>query len=597
MGKILSALLISGMIVSAGMTLGYADDSGDIDLYEVFSSQQEKMKNEVGSRIYKWSMHLPDDAVIYKSESVNYFDMYTSSYNASVVLEVQKNEEGQSLEDILYNMQMDPDEWYWWGEKEFSVTIEEDGSKQRYIRIVKAQQFYDYYMVDEAAEELGEFIENRIYVENNHIYNLTVNMDGKFYKGHEEMFNKLISSFKTAFDDNNPQIKELSESFSIKRVYENTSYGWQITIAPYWKLEDVPNARYQSFLPVYTDDELDQEEMQDEFFEDELYRTEGVSVNMVSSAKEGESSEDWAKEEMQKIRDNYNDKVYEFIEEKDAGNGYEVTLRYSIVTNKPYVVKNKYVIGNGYKYLVSAKIPDEKYRSPEKRRDFEDMVSSFYLKSENMSQYLGEIVLAESLINLDESKELNMKKYDYKTMLTKSWMIKTQYYSHYHDYSQYFSSGEEVFAFEPSGNIYLKMGAGINTSSMDEIKEEMADMLSMDDDVRLGLVNVKLKSASAGEAQVFYMGREYDIERVKDAAKQDDTKTYDLGEMMNQYRYIIKLDNNMYTLDIDIPAANTTETNMSKIENIWMGTKVNGRDYTGEISSWENHTVEELLAE
>ncbi|KDR95409.1 hypothetical protein SAMN02745945_02148 [Peptoclostridium litorale DSM 5388] len=597
MRRLLAAVLTAGMAFSMGITLGYAEDSGDIDLYEAFSSQQEKMKNEVGSRIYKWSMHLPDDAIIYKSERVNYFDMYTSSYSASVSLDVQKNEEGQSLEDILYNMQMNTGEWYWWGEKEFSVTIEEDDSSQRYIRIVKAQQFYDYYMVDEAAEELGEFIENRIYVANGYIYNLTVSMDGKFYRGHEEMFDKLTSSFKPAFDEENPKIKELSESYSVKRVYENTSYGWQITIAPYWKLEDVPNARYQSFAPVYTDEELEQQMQEEDIYEYENERGEGVFVNLMSSANEGETASGWAKGELQKIRDNYNEKVYDVIEEKDTGNGYGVTVRYNTVTNKPYVVKSRYIIGNGYKYIVSANIPDEKYSSPEKRKDFEEMMNSFSLKGENMSRYLGHIVWAESLINLDEAKELKTKKYDCKTTLTKAWMTKAQYYDYYHDYSQYFSSGEEAYAFEPNSNIHLKMASGINTSSMGEIKEYMADMLSTDDDVRLGLVNVSLKSASVGDAQIFYMSREYDIGRIRDAANQDEAKVYDLGNTMNQYRYIIKINNNMYTLDMDIPVANTTKMNLSKVEKIWMNTQIGGQDYPGKISSWTNHTVEELLPE
>ena len=597
MRRLFASVFITVTIISTSIAFGYADDSGDIDLYEAFSSQQEKMKNEVGSRIYKWSMHLPDDAIIYKSERVNYFDMYTSSYNASVVLDVQKNDENLSLEDILYRMQMDPEERYWWGEKEFSVNIEDDGSNQRYIRIVKAQQFYDYYMVDEAAEELGEFIENRIYVANGYIYNLTVRMDGKFYNGHEEMFDKLTSSFKPAFDEENPKIKELSESFSVKRIYENTSYGWQITIAPYWKLEDVPNARYQSFLPVYTDGELEQQMQEDEFFEVGTSRPEGVFVNLVSSAKEGETASGWAKEELQKIRDNYSDKVYEVVEEKDSGGGYDVTVRYSTVTNNSHVVKNRYVIGNGYKYIVSAKMLDEKYSSPKKRKDFEDMLSSFALKSENMSKYLGHIVWAESLINIEEAKVLNMKKYDYKTMLTKAWMTKFQYYDYYHDYSQYFSSGEEVYAFEPNAKIHLKMGAGINTSSMDEIEEDMADRLSTDDDVRLGLVSVALKTASVGDAQIFYMSREYDIERIRDASNQDETKVYDLENTMNQYRYIIKINNNMYTLDVDIPVANATKMNLSKVERTWMDTQIGGQGYAGRISSWTNHTVEDLLPE
>jgi homocitrate synthase NifV len=111
-------------------------------------------------------------------------------------------------------------------------------------------------MVDEAAEELRDYIENRIYVTNNYIYNLTISMNGEFYKQHEEMFDKLSSSFKLSFDEKNPYIKELSDSVSTTREYKNTSYGWKLVMSPYWKVEGTPNARNQSFRPVYSDEEL-----------------------------------------------------------------------------------------------------------------------------------------------------------------------------------------------------------------------------------------------------------------------------------------------------------------------------------------------------
>jgi hypothetical protein len=145
------------------------------------------MKNEVGSRIYKWSMHLPDDAIVYKSDRVNYFNMSTISYKSSVGLEVNKNKDKLSLEDELYQMQnnSDREDFGEWGDKEFAVDIAKDESGQRYIRIIKSSKGYDYFMVDEAAEELRDYIENRIYVTNNYIYNLTISMNGEFYKQHE----------------------------------------------------------------------------------------------------------------------------------------------------------------------------------------------------------------------------------------------------------------------------------------------------------------------------------------------------------------------------------------------------------------------------
>jgi hypothetical protein len=149
----------------------FAEDSGKVDLYEVFSNKEDQMKTEVGSRIYKWSMHLPDDAVIYKSDRVNYFNMSTTSYQASVDLEVNKNINSQTLEDVLFNMQnqMRMGYYWYWGDKEFQVEIAKDNFGQRYIRVIKTSGYYDYYLVDEAAQEFGEYIENRIYIANNYI--------------------------------------------------------------------------------------------------------------------------------------------------------------------------------------------------------------------------------------------------------------------------------------------------------------------------------------------------------------------------------------------------------------------------------------------
>jgi hypothetical protein len=83
-------------------------------------------------------------------------------------------------------------------------------------------------------------------------------MNGKFYEEHEEMFGKLASSFKLTFDEKNQNIKELSDSVSTSREYKNSSYGWKMMLSPYWKVEGTPNARNQSFRPLYSDEEMNQ---------------------------------------------------------------------------------------------------------------------------------------------------------------------------------------------------------------------------------------------------------------------------------------------------------------------------------------------------
>lgn len=132
------------------------DDDGKIDLYKVFSNQNDIMKNQVGSRVYKWSMYLPDDGIVYKSDRANFFNMSTSSYRANIQLMVSKNEDELTLEDILYKMQNSSRQQnYWiWGDKEYNMEIATDSFNQRYIKVVKTEKYYDYYLVDKAAEEI-----------------------------------------------------------------------------------------------------------------------------------------------------------------------------------------------------------------------------------------------------------------------------------------------------------------------------------------------------------------------------------------------------------------------------------------------------------
>ncbi len=609
--------ILASVCVSASLFAPAAyskDDDGKIDLYEVFSNKKDILKTDVGSRIYKWSMHLPDDAIIYKSDRVNYFNMSTTSYQSSVQLEVNKNKDELSLEDVLYQMQnnSDREDFGEWGDKEFAVDIAKDESGQRYIRIIKSSKGYDYFMVDEAAEELRDYIENRIYVTNNYIYNLTISMNGEFYKQHEEMFDKLSSSFKLSFDEKNPYIKELSDSVSTTREYKNTSYGWKLVMSPYWKVEGTPNARNQSFRPVYSDEELNESKKISQDNKEEFKIPEGITVNLISSAENGETSAKWAEKEINKLKDNYHNEAYEILKNEGRTQGdtkvQHVVIRYKTVTKNPYIIHNVYVVGNGYKYLVTATMMEDKYKDNSKRSSFENMLNSFTLEKDYFSQYLGKFISAESLINLNASKELKMKKYNFNTKVTKSWntfgegfgfddeLYNDEFFYKYGEqiYRENISNNEYVNAFESSSNMRVDMFAGLNTSKINEIIQGKAEGYLNNDEIRMGLAKIKIESSQYNGAEVYYLEKEYDLDAVKKFVNEDETKIYDLKGLENEYTHIIKIGQDTYTQTITLPVANMTSKNKAKVNEIWGNTTINKTNYSKLNLKWQQHKLEDF---
>lgn len=601
--------LLSALVPAKAYAL---DDNGKIDLYEVFSNKEDRMKTEVGSRVYKWSMHLPDDAIIYRSEQANYFNMSTTSYQASIDLQVNKNKDKLSLEDMLYKMQNSSrqDNYWIWGDKEFYVDIVKDSYGERYIRVIKAENYYDYYMVDKAAEEFRDYIENRVYIANDYIYNLTVRMNGEFYRAHEDMFDKLVSSFRPVFDDKNPYIKELSDSVSTSREYKNTSYGWKIMMSPYWKVDGSPNARHQNFKPVYTDEELRGEENK-EAKEDNIIIPEGITVSLISSAQDGESASKWAQKEIELLKDNYNNEVYEILRnDSSKQNGidvHHVVIRYKTITQNPYIVHNLYAIGNGYKYLVSATMKDDKFLNDAKRDSYENMISSFTLDSSLISKYLGKIVAAESLLNIDSLKELKTLKYDFVTKLEKSWDISSSSYDYYGNYyyDDYYykyavsvdigniNNNEAVNAYEPTSKAFLNMSAGLNANEINKIVSDRVQRYISNDEIKMSLAKVSIESGKCDGAEIYRIAKEYDLNAIKNFVSQDPTKMYNLEELKNEYEYIVKIDKDIFLQSVTIPVANTTDKNKLKIDEIWKNTSINKVNYSSKDIKWSPHTLDE----
>lgn len=268
---------------------------------------------------------------------------------------------------------------------------------------------------------------------------------------------------------------------------------------------------------------------------------------------------------------------------------------------------NLYIIGNGYKYLVSAVMMEEKYQDDKKRSSFESMLESFKLDKTCISKYLGKITSAESLINLNASKELKMKKYDFTTKVTRSWNTYNNgygFYGGYYDdyYYKYYETGyggnvsnnEYVGAFEPESNIRLDMSAGLNTNDMDEIVSQRAERFLRDDEIRMGLAAVKIESAEYNGAHIYHIVKEYDLDAINKFVSEDETKVYNLERLNNEYEYIIKIGKDTYTQSIVLPVANMTSKNMLKVNNIWANTSINKINYSKLNVEWKEHKLQEF---
>ncbi|MBU3129120.1 hypothetical protein [Clostridium tagluense] len=614
MNKNKATAIVLTLCLSIGLTAPSVQakvDDGKIDLYQAFSNKADQMKTGVGSRIYKWSMHLPDDGIVFKSDRANFFNMATASYKSGVQLQVEKNKDELSLEELLYKMQnaTTRDLYRVEQEKELVINIAKDSSGEEYIRIIKSNPFIDYLLVDEAAQQLGEYVENRIYIKNNYIYNLTITMKGDFYREHKEMFDKLTSSFKLSFDEKNAFIKELSDSVSTTREYKNTSYGWKMIMSPYWRVEGIPNARTQKFTPVYSDEELEQVEKKVKNDEKEFKVPEGVSVSLISSARKDETASKWAAEEIQVLKDKYNSEVYEILRNETKTqaniNVHHVVIRYKTVTKNQYIVHQLYVVGNGYKYLVTATMKEEQYNDAKKKNAFESMINSFSLDKEGISEYLGEIITAKSLINLNDSKEVKMKKYDFGTKLTRSFNISRNGYNFNDSYSGVdlyadpnyrgdISNNECLSALEPTSNIRVDMYSGLDTKEMSETIKNRIEIYLKDDEIHMGLANIKIQSGEYKGAKLYYIEKEYDLNAIKKFVKEDETKIYDLESLKNQYEYIIKTGKDIYTESITLPVSNMTSNNKAKVNSIWENTTISKINYSKASIQWKQHNLSEF---
>ncbi len=606
MKKILALFICTLLLIGTITPVTYAE-SGNIDLYEAFSNKDDFAITEVGSRIYKWSMYLPDDAVVYKSDRLNYFSMSTTSYQAGVDLEVTKNTDKLTLEDILYSIENDSYSGFYSSGKEFQRDIIKDKNGQRCLQIIEGGGYYDFFSVSNTDDtEFKEYTENRIYIANNNIYKLTVHMNREFYLQHEEMFEKLTSSFKLTFDDKNPLIKELSDSLNTVREYKNTNFGWKMKLSPYWKASGAPNSREQVFSPVYSDEDLNQnsEESETQKEKDTVNKVpELISVSLIGSALPGENATKWAEKEIKEFKSNYNDAIYDIIYQKEytqnGCNVYHMSVRDTTMTQRPFISHYLFIVGNGYKYLITAIMADDKYLDKEKQDKFDFMFKSFTLDKSLLSKHIGKIALSENLMNLDEDKELSMDKNEFATKVKRNWKTNTRSSSYNGlflmlliDYGV--GDYEELKASESYSNISINMSAGSTAQSFDETFSVMGESYMDSDEVRSGIVKVNIQSAKDKGATIYKITKEYDMKAIEKSLKEDSKKSYNFDNMINEYIYIIETGKKVYVQQTTIPVTNTSSDNLKKVEDIWKNTVINKTNYSSLKLTWKQHSLDEF---
>ena len=497
--KVISITL--AILLSFTINIGnfsYARDYvGKIDFFKVFSKNDENT-NRIGNKIYNWSIYMPSDAVVNKNPKATNFNMYTSSFKTNISVNVLKNIHSLSLEEAFAIMLQSSAPSY--GYSEFdnsyrcSAKIEENKDKNKYIVISSIYPESYLYKASDDEEEAGSYIEYRIYLgkSNNvsYIYEVNLSMDLQYYRQHPNLFSKISDSFKTSFDANNPNIKDLSDQVTTYRTFENKIYGWKIELAPYWKLQGSETSINQLFKPLYSDQEIGTESgnsdnlsSQDTPSTSENDKTanptqtepsapnqpdsaqpstdksseskpddtnaskikDSLSVSVISSVYSEQSFDKWADNEINSMQSNYNKKLYtQLIAPQNMiipnSKGKFVVSNIKSSSSDSIVEGILLAQGNGYRYKVILTMTESKYNEKTGKDIFDRILNSFAI-TKTKSKFIGELLPADSIFDFNASKVISLKKYNLKIAANNNW---SEAYSIYDgqtdDYSSYYYS-------------------------------------------------------------------------------------------------------------------------------------------------------------
>lgn len=648
-------ILILSLVLTFSMgSFSYAgSNSGKIDFYKVFSKNDENI-DKIGNRIYNWSIYLPSDAVINKDPKATSFDMYTNSFKTNVTINVVRNARNLTLEEIFARMM----ESTGYGLSQYdnsymcSAGIHQSMDKNKYIMVSSIEPESYLYKTTNEDEENGTYREQRIYLgkSNNvdYIYTVTISMDFQYYRHHTSMFSKIADSFKTTFDANNPNIKDLSDLVTTYRFFENRIYGWKIELAPYWKLEGSETAIAQTFSPLYSDEEIgssfegedtempedstdpdkdntpESESTQtDESEQDNSNQantsnadaasqtsaksnkiTDSLNVSVLSSISPYHTFDEWVGSITRTIQSNYNPKLYTILVEPQkvdipGGRGRLMVFRIKNANSGSMIQGLLLAQGNGYRYKVELNMAESKYNEKEGKATFDRMLKSFRL-TQTKSKYVKEFLPLELVYDVSAPKTIYMEKYDLKIVADNSWSDYFDLfsdYSYYNSYDSYYdpetTSSESFSLNHYSSGAVLSVSADLSSEPIEQTLGSLLEGELSSQDILSGILDIRGFKAQSGETTVYKITRNYNLEKIEGLS--DSKKVYDYSDLEDTYTYIIKSGEEIYYINLSIPLINTSPENIKMLNSIWQNTYLNKVKIGVKASNWEAVNLDKFV--
>ncbi|MEW6573220.1 MAG: hypothetical protein AB1374_06260 [Bacillota bacterium] len=611
-----------------------AEDDGNIDFFKVFAKDDENI-DRIGSRIYNWSIYLPSAAEIFKNSKATDFNMFISNAGIEVSVQVLKNVNNLTLEEIYALLTTTVDEspysyhmWKYDLDHVCSAKIEYDKYNNRFINItsvIPAEDLpavfeYDY---DDLA---GTYREQRVYLGQknniNYIYLLDISMDLEFFSQHKGLFLKIADSFRTNFNEQNPNLKDLSDQVTVYRTYHNRMYGWEIELAPYWKSQGHENAKQQVFIPLYSDKELGSgSDSQDTIEEPADYTADTLTdrgdneskdflkVTVVSSIPTGESFDDWIRKEIKGKQLNYKETLYQqlgALQEVRIPNGKGKLLISRIRTNSIHnMIEGLLLVqGNGYRYQVVLRISESKYAEKEGNETFYRMIKSFR-PCDTKSKFVGDFWDPESIYDFEGSKVVSMKKYNLTIVTGNSWinpdgiwegMIDNES-EDYEGYSSgqglglsYFSNFESLDLTEVRSGARLSIQGVLTSRPLEEIMKEFLEALTLvereESKGQISTVSVQ-KSKIKNDITIYRVVENHNIANMEALSRNDSKKVFNYEETTDTYVYIFKVKDDLYFLEFSIPLISASQTNIEKLREVWQEVTVNDINVGRLATKWE----------
>ncbi len=618
---------------------------GKIDFYKVFSKNNENI-DRIGNKIYNWSIYLPSDAVISKNPKATSFDMYTNSFKSNVTVNVFKNIHNLTLEEIYVNMLESSGYVYpeYGNSYRCSAEIQKERDGNKYIIISSiSPEYFEYKVSDNSDEETGTYSEQRVYLGKNntinYIYTVDISMDLEYYKHHKNLFLKIADSFKTSFDTSNPNIKNLSDLVTSYRIHENKIYGWKIELAPYWKLQGNDTSITQLFMPLYSDEEIGQDNQsgsdmdtssdsnpldttepgqdnpsvqetivssspgQDNSSSKAI--TESLNVSVISSIPQGQSFDLWSDEEMKSLQSNYNQNLFSTLSEVQNINMPDAKAKLLVLkiknSNKDsMIIGTMLVQGHEYRYKIVLEIPESKFNERAGKDAFFRTIKSFGL-TKSKSKFVQELIPVESVLDYNAPKIISLKQYNLKINANNRWskpfsifdgQIEEYTYPGYSDYYDdsynYGDSSYETLTLNhlKSGTA-LTIDASVSSQPFDQVLHQLLYGKITNPEINSKVINLNANKSEFGDITVYKIVETYNIGKMEELFQSDNRITYNYTTLSNTYTYIFQAGEDLYNLSFSIPLINCSAENIKIIEELWKRVIVDEKEIGIGTSNWE----------